>query len=579
MWWEFHHLMELTPEQLVDEDGPIGMLEPVGPLDEPKNGKQTWRYPFPPQDFDLGRGEVYDPAQKQARPNDSPFDWSVGEASPTLRPGRSTSGDPSTRPTRARSCRSTGSARSTTRRRSSRSASGSPTTGSRPTARYRRPATCCVGLPPRVGQAAGRGPRPTWRDGSRRQPAGCPDARSDHAPDPGAARVRQDVQRRPHDPARSSRPASASASRRPATRSSAICSRRCSKAATEESRTSTSGSFRGATRNRSSTMRGSPGARMRATSAPGSTTVGPTSPQARPGCGRPRRWSDAVDVLFVDEAGQISLANVVAVSRATDEPRAARRPATARSADAGRASAGSGPIGPRPRPRRTRRRCPPDRGLFLETTWRLHPDLCAFTSEVFYDDRLEPEPHLVGPAPRCARHGARRRGRAASPRGPDRRRGQRVTGGGGRVARVARSIVEGGARWVNEKGELRPVTWDEVLIVAPYNAQVGAIKRRLPPRGPGRDGRQVPGPGGADQHLLADDVQPGAGAARHGLPLLAQPTERRDVAGAVRHDRRRLAGPAARSRQDAGPDAPRQRSVPVRRDGGGGTRGRGAAVD
>ena len=30
MWWEFHRLMDLTPEQLVDEDDPIGLLEPVG---------------------------------------------------------------------------------------------------------------------------------------------------------------------------------------------------------------------------------------------------------------------------------------------------------------------------------------------------------------------------------------------------------------------------------------------------------------------------------------------------------------------------------------------------------------------
>ena len=29
MWWEFHRLMDLTPEQLVDEDDPIGLLEPV----------------------------------------------------------------------------------------------------------------------------------------------------------------------------------------------------------------------------------------------------------------------------------------------------------------------------------------------------------------------------------------------------------------------------------------------------------------------------------------------------------------------------------------------------------------------
>jgi superfamily I DNA and/or RNA helicase len=31
-----------------------------------------------------------------------------------------------------------------------------------------------------------------------------------------------------------------------------------------------------------------------------------------------------------------------------------------------------------------------DRGLFLEETWRLHPDICAFTSELFYENRLHP---------------------------------------------------------------------------------------------------------------------------------------------------------------------------------------------
>ena len=31
---------------------------------------------------------------------------------------------------------------------------------------------------------------------------------------------------------------------------------------------------------------------------------------------------------------------------------------------------------------------PPDRGLFLPETWRLHPDICAFTSEAFYQGRL-----------------------------------------------------------------------------------------------------------------------------------------------------------------------------------------------
>jgi superfamily I DNA and/or RNA helicase len=37
---------------------------------------------------------------------------------------------------------------------------------------------------------------------------------------------------------------------------------------------------------------------------------------------------------------------------------------------------------------------PADRGLFLEETWRLHPDICAFTSEVFYESRLRSRPDL-----------------------------------------------------------------------------------------------------------------------------------------------------------------------------------------
>ena len=37
---------------------------------------------------------------------------------------------------------------------------------------------------------------------------------------------------------------------------------------------------------------------------------------------------------------------------------------------------------------------PEDRGLFLEETWRLHPAICAFTSELFYEGRLHPRAGL-----------------------------------------------------------------------------------------------------------------------------------------------------------------------------------------
>jgi hypothetical protein len=201
--------------------------------------------------------------------------------------------------------------------------------------------------------------------------------------------------------------------------------------------------------------------------------------------GTPWLWGSGkmagmVDVLFVDEAGQISLANVVAMSRATDslvllgDPQQLDQPMRGTHPPGADRSALAHVLG-------GQATMPPDRGLFLETTWRLHPRLCDFTSEAFYDDRLEPEPHLVvqrldadDPA---VRDGVGPRLLEVPTVGADNESPEEADA----VARIARALVENGASWVDGDGETRPVTWEEVLIVAPYNAQVGAIKRRLPP--------------------------------------------------------------------------------------------------
>ena len=59
MWWEFHRLMDLTPDQLVDEDGAIGLLEPVEMLVETKRGAADLAVPLPgPGDRHQGRDVV-----------------------------------------------------------------------------------------------------------------------------------------------------------------------------------------------------------------------------------------------------------------------------------------------------------------------------------------------------------------------------------------------------------------------------------------------------------------------------------------------------------------------------------------
>src|SRR5262249_10176054 len=49
-----------------------------------------------------------------------------------------------------------------------------------------------------------------------------------------------------------------------------------------------------------------------------------------------------------------------------------------------------------------------------------------------------------------------------------------------RVAEIVKNLVVPGATWVNGRGEARPLTLNDVLIVAPYNAQVSEIAGRLP---------------------------------------------------------------------------------------------------
>ena len=242
---------------------------------------------------------------------------------------------------------------------------------------------------------------------------------------------------------------------------------------------------------------------------------------------------DAVDVLFVDEAGQISLANVVAVARATDslvllgDPQQLDQPLKGTHPPGAERSALAHILG-------DAATMPPTEGLFLETTWRLHPDLCAFTSEVFYDGRLEPEAHLevqrlTSPATLLDGTGPRLLDVPTS--GADNASPDEAEA----VAGIARSLVEGGGDMDRPRqASARPIGWDDVLIVAPYNAQVGDDPRRLPAGGAGRHGRQVPGPGGPDQHLLDDDFDARAGAARHGLPLQPPPAQRGDLTRPVR---------------------------------------------
>lgn len=117
-------------------------------------------------------------------------------------------------------------------------------------------------------------------------------------------------------------------------------------------------------------------------------------------------------------------------------------------------------------------------GLFLEHTWRLHPDVTRFTSEAFYEGRLESRDNLVnqalnGPEPM---RGSGLRVVEAEHIGADSMAPEEAH----QVAAFVRALVESGSTWVDKDREEHPLRFEDVLVVAPYNAQVGAIAALLP---------------------------------------------------------------------------------------------------
>lgn len=183
---------------------------------------------------------------------------------------------------------------------------------------------------------------------------------------------------------------------------------------------------------------------------------------------------DAVDVLVVDEAGQFSLAAALASApaagslvllgdpRQLDQVTQGIHPEGSSASALGHLLAGEKTI-------------PRSRGLFLDHTWRMHPGIGRFTSELFYEDRLRSRPGLEqqtitgGPLP-----GAGLRFVPVAHDGNQRESPEEAD----RIGSLVAGMLDA-ASWTDAHGTTRRITPEDILIVAPYNAQVDLLARVL----------------------------------------------------------------------------------------------------
>ena len=185
----------------------------------------------------------------------------------------------------------------------------------------------------------------------------------------------------------------------------------------------------------------------------------------------------SVDALFVDEAGQMALANVLACAPAASnivllgDPQQLEQPTRGSHPEGSDVSALAHVLG-------ERKTIDPAQGIFLSQTRRLHPELCKFTSEMFYEGRLVSHAGLE-----------HQRVDAGDP----------FAGAGLWLVPVAHSgnqshsleeieavvsmvgfLTESGKTWTDTNGKQHPLSLDRILIVAPFNDQVNRLSQRLP---------------------------------------------------------------------------------------------------
>lgn len=186
---------------------------------------------------------------------------------------------------------------------------------------------------------------------------------------------------------------------------------------------------------------------------------------------------ESVDVLVVDEAAQMSLANVLAISQAAaqlillgdpqqlDQPMQGSHPEGTDVSALHHVLDGAQTL-------------PAERGLFLAETWRLHPEICRFTSEMFYANRLHPRPGLEGQRIISGSrvNGSGLRYLAVPTRGNQSASPEEAAA----VRELVAEILASGATWTDRQGLSAVVTLQDILIIAPYNAQVFELADRIP---------------------------------------------------------------------------------------------------
>lgn len=187
----------------------------------------------------------------------------------------------------------------------------------------------------------------------------------------------------------------------------------------------------------------------------------------------------AFDYLFIDEAGQVSLAHLISMGLAAknivllgDQMQLGQPIQGVHPGDSGKSVLEF--------LMEDHATIPEDRGIFLPDTYRMHPELCKFISDVVYDSRLsavtgnENQKLILRPDCHPLLRSTGLRFLPINHEG--------CSQSSEEEAELIRQLVDSLLQqsYQDRKGQRHSVTLDNILIVAPYNMQVNLLQRTLP---------------------------------------------------------------------------------------------------
>jgi predicted RecB family nuclease len=188
-------------------------------------------------------------------------------------------------------------------------------------------------------------------------------------------------------------------------------------------------------------------------------------------------FSEAVDVLFVDEAGQLSLIDTLALSHAgknlvlLGDPQQLQQPQKGDHPEGTEVSALQHIL-------QEHQTILPGQGVFLDKTWRMHSAICAYTSELFYEGKLESMPQNANQR----LEGNKKWNEpgiyyeAVAHKGNRNSSIEEVE----RIKQIVDDLLQQGTFWNKSDGTKEKFTVDHIKIISPYNAQVNDLATALP---------------------------------------------------------------------------------------------------